>query len=197
MNLPKTYEPGQYESDIYALWEKSGVFTAHPESSKERFSIAMPPPNETGTLSLGHALFITLQDIMCRHARQQGKDVLWLPGTDHAALPVNAIIEKQLAEEGTNKHAIGREAFLARTREFVGNSRQTMLGQMRAMGASADWSRLRYTLDEALSRCVSETFTKMYNDGLVYRGHRIVNWDPNLETNVSDDEVVYTEEKGK
>jgi valyl-tRNA synthetase len=196
MRLGKTYDPGEYESDIYALWEKSRAFVADPQSNKEHFSISMPPPNETGTLSLGHALFLTLQDIMARHARQQGKDVLWLPGTDHAALAVNAIIEKRLSDEGTNKHAIGRDAFLERTREFVGSSRDTMLGQMRAMGASADWTRLRYTLDDALNRCVNETFVKMYNDGLIYRGHRIVNWDPNLETNVSDDEVVYTEEKG-
>ncbi len=194
MNLPKIYEPGAYEEDIYALWERSGTFVAQPDGGKPHFSISMPPPNETGTLSLGHALFISLQDILARHARQQGKDVLWLPGTDHAALPVNAIIEKQLTEEGTNKHAIGRDAFLERTREFVGNSRETMLEQMRAMGASADWTRLRYTLDDALNRCVNETFTKMYNDGLIYRGNRIVNWDPVLETNVSDDEVTYVEE---
>jgi valyl-tRNA synthetase len=197
MKLPKVYEPSLYEADIYSLWEKSGAFVANPTSKKEHFSISMPPPNETGTLSLGHALFLTLQDIMSRHARLQGKDVLWLPGTDHAALAVNAIIEKKLAEEGTDKHAVGRDAFLERTRDFVGNSRDTMLSQMRAMGASVDWTRLRYTLDEALNRCVNETFVKMYNDGLIYRGHRIVNWDPNLETNVSDDEVVYTEEKGK
>ncbi len=197
MKLPKTYEPANYERDIYALWEQSGVFVADPTSKKPHFSISMPPPNETGTLSLGHALFLTLQDIMSRYARLQGKDVLWLPGTDHAALPVNAIIEKKLAEEGTNKHAIGREEFLRRTREFVGSSRDTMLTQMRAMGASVDWTRLRYTLDDALNRCVNETFTKMYNDGLIYRGHRIVNWDPNLETNVSDDEVAYQEEQSK
>jgi len=197
MQLPKTYEPGEYEADIYALWEKSGAFTADPTSNKERFSIAMPPPNETGTLSLGHALFLTLQDIMARYNRLQGKDVLWLPGTDHAALAVNAIIEKKLAEEGTNKHEIGRDAFLDRTREFVAQSRGTMLGQMRAMGASCDWSRLKYTLDPALTRTVGEVFTKMYGDGLIYRGHRIVNWDPNLETNVSDDEVVYEEETTK
>ncbi|MCA9324662.1 valine--tRNA ligase [Candidatus Saccharibacteria bacterium] len=197
MKLPKVYEPDQYEKDIYALWEQSGAFVADPTSDKERFSISMPPPNETGTLSLGHALFITLQDIMCRNARQQGKDVLWLPGTDHAALAVNALIEKQLADEGTNKHKVGREIFLQRTRDFVGNSRETMLGQMRAMGASADWTRLRYTLDDALNRCVNETFMKMYSDGLIYRGHRIVNWDPNLQTNVSDDEVVYEEQQGR
>lgn len=196
MQLPKVYEPGQYEDDIYALWEKSGAFKADPTSDKERFSIAMPPPNETGTLSLGHAMY-TLQDIMARYQRLQGKDVLWLPGTDHAALPVNALIEKQLAEEGTNKHEIGREAFLDRTREFVANSRGTMVSQMRALGFSADWSRQRYTLDDTLNRCVNETFVKMYNSGLIYRGARIVNWDPNLETTVSDDEVVYTEDKAK
>lgn len=197
MQLPKVYEPGQYESDVYALWEKSGAFFADPSSHKERFSIAMPPPNETGTLSLGHALFLTLQDIMARYQRQRGKDVLWLPGTDHAALPVNAIIEKQLANEGTNKHEIGRDEFLNRTREFVQQSRGTMLTQMRAMGASCDWSRLSYTLDDSLSRCVNETFIKMYEAGVIYRGHRIVNWDPKLETNVSDDEVTYEEETGK
>lgn len=194
MKLPKVYEPGAYESDIYALWEKAEVFKADPTRQAERFSIAMPPPNETGTLSLGHALFLTLQDIMARHARQQGKEVLWLPGTDHAALPVNAIIEKKLADQGKTKHDVGREEFLRITREFVGNSRETMLTQMRAMGASADWSRLRYTLDDALSRSVNETFVKMYESGLIYRGHRIVNWDPVLETNVSDDEVQHVEE---
>ncbi|MEO6761198.1 MAG: valine--tRNA ligase [Candidatus Saccharimonadales bacterium] len=197
MKLPKIYEPGDYENDIYALWEHSGAFVADPTSKKERFSIVMPPPNETGTLSLGHALFLTLQDIMARYNRLKGKDVLWLPGTDHAALAVNALIEKQLTKEGTDKHAIGRDEFLERTRQFVGQSRGTMLAQMKAMGASADWSRLRYTLDPALSRCVNEVFVGMYNDGLIYRGSRIVNWDPNLETTVSDDEVVYEERKAK
>lgn len=196
MGLPKAYEPSNYENDIYTMWEQGGVFKADPSSTKEHFSISMPPPNETGTLHVGHALFITLQDILARHARQQGKDVLWLPGTDHAALPVNAIIEKQLAEQGTNKHKIGREEFLKRTREFVGDSRDTINSQVRAMGASVDWSRARYTLDETLNRCVNETFVKMYNDGLIYRGHRIVNWDPKLETTVSDDEVVHKEEQG-
>ncbi len=196
MNLPKIYEPNQYEKDIYDLWDKSGAFLAHPEKKAEKFSIAMPPPNETGTLSLGHAMY-TLQDIMARYQRLQGKDVLWLPGTDHAALPVNALIENQLTQEGTNKHEIGREEFIRRTKEFVSNSRDTMVTQMRAMGFSADWSRQRYTLDDALNRCVNETFTKMYNDGLIYRGHRIVNWDPKLETTVSDDEVVRVEEKAK
>ncbi|MBI2589026.1 valine--tRNA ligase [Candidatus Saccharibacteria bacterium] len=195
MGLPKAYVAGDYEADIYALWEKSGVFIADPSSSKPHFSIAMPPPNETSTLHLGGALFITLQDILIRHARQVGYDALWLPGTDHAAIATNSVVERQLAEQGTNKHELGREAFVAKVKEFADRNRGTMLKQMRAMGASADWSRLRYTLDEALNRCVNEVFIKMYQDGLIYRGHRIVNWDPNLETTVSDDEVIYKEEE--
>jgi valyl-tRNA synthetase len=197
MSFPSVYEPDKYESDIYSLWEQGRVFLADPNSGKQHFSISMPPPNETGNLHVGHSLFITLQDIMARHARQAGKDVLWLPGTDHAALATNAIIEKRLAEQGTDKHQLGREAFIKEVKEFVGNSRNTINSQIRAMGASVDWSRARYTLDEALNRCVNEVFVKMYDDGLIYRGHRIVNWDPNLETTVSDDEVIHTEEQGK
>lgn len=193
MNLPKVYEPGKYEADIYELWEAAGAFQADVASKKPAFSISMPPPNETGTLSLGHALFLTLQDILIRHARQQGKDALWLPGTDHAALAVNAIIEKQLAGQGTNKHDIGREAFLNKTKAFVEESRGTMIKQMRAMGTSADWSRQRYTLEPTLNRCVNETFIKMHEAGIIYRGHRIVNWDPKTETTVSDDELEYEE----
>ena len=197
MKLPKLYEPSQYENDIYTMWEKAGVFEAQPDKEAERFSISMPPPNATGHLHVGHALGIALQDTMVRYNRMQGKDVLWLPGTDHAALATNAIMEKRLADEGTNKHEIGREAFVDRLKEFIEGSRGTIRGQIRAMGASCDWSRERYTLDGALNRCVNETFVKMYNDGLIYRGHRIVNWDPNLETTVADDEVVHVEETGQ
>ena len=195
MEMDKAYTPGKYEKDIYAKWEAAGVFKADPTSGKPPFSISMPPPNETGTLHVGHALFLTLQDIMARHARQTGHDVLWLPGTDHAALATNAIIEKRLAEQGTDKHAVGREEFLRQVREFVGDSRRTINNQIKAMGASCDWGRARYTLDDALNRLTAEVFSKMYHDGLIYRGHRIVNWDPNLETTVSDDEVVRKEEK--
>ncbi len=197
MRLEPTYNAKKYEPVIYRLWEDSNIFVAKPKSHKEHFSIAMPPPNETGTLHIGHALAITIQDILARHARAKGKDVLWLPGTDHAALPTNAIIEEQLRQEGTNKHEIGREEFLRRTVEFVENSRSSINKQLRAMGASVDWTRARYTLSDTLSRCVNEVFVKMYNDGLIYRGYRIVNWDPKLETNVSDDEVEYRQEKTK
>ncbi len=197
MKLDKTYQPKEFENLIYALWEQKQVFVANPNSKKNHFSISMPPPNETGTLGVHHALFLTLQDIIVRHNRLKGNDVLWLPGTDHAALAVNSIIEKQLSSEGLSKHDVGREEFLKRTREFVSGSRGTMLSQMRAVGASPDWSRLRYTLDDTLVRVVNETFIAMYRKGLIYRGKRIVNWDPNLETTVSDDEVEYKVEKTK
>ena len=197
MKLASRYLATENEVQIYKLWEESGIFKANPKLNKERYSIAMPPPNETGTLHIGHALGLTLQDILTRHARLQGKDALWLPGTDHAAIATNAVIERQLGEEGTNKHEIGREEFIRRTKDFVTNSRNTINQQIRAMGASCDWSRARYTLDDALNRCVNEVFVRMYDDGLIYRGYRIVNWDPKLETNVSDDEVEYLEEETK
>lgn len=195
MKLPKTYVAADYENKIYELWENRDVFKADPSRKAERFSISMPPPNATGTLHVGHALGIAVQDIMIRYTRMQGRDALWLPGTDHAALATNAIMEKQLAEEGTNKHEVGREEFVRRLKEFIAASQDRMRSQIRAMGASCDWSRERYTLDDALNRCVNETFVKMYKDGLIYRGHRIVNWDPKLETTVADDEVVRIEEK--
>ena len=197
MNLDKTYQANLYEKDIYELWIKNNAFKADPYSNKPHYSIAMPPPNETGTLHVGHALFLTLQDILIRYHKLKGYDTLWVPGTDHAALSTNTVIEKKLAEQGINKHQIGREKFIKITKEFVGNSRNTIIKQIKAMGSATDWSRLRYTLDDGLSRVVSEVFVKMYNDGLIYRGNRIVNWDPKLETNVSDDEVIYKPEKIK
>jgi valyl-tRNA synthetase len=196
MGLPKAYEPANYEADIYKLWEQSRIFQADPTSDKPRFSISMPPPNETGTLHIGSAIFVTLQDILIRHARQQGKDALWLPGTDHAAIATDNLVEKMLAEQGISKQDIGREKFIAEVRRFVGDNRDRILAQFRAMGASCDWSRTRYTLDEMLNRSVNETFVKMHQDGLIYRGNRIVNWDPKLETTVSDDEVDHVEEQG-
>lgn len=197
MNFDKTYDPSKSESQIYKLWENSGIFTANPKSSKPHYSISLPPPNETGTLHIGSALFVTLQDTLIRHARASGFDALWLPGTDHAALPTNAIMENKLAEEGLTKHHIGRDEFVRRTKEYVAKNRGTINTQIRALGASVDWTRYRYTLDETLNRCVNEVFIKMYNDGLIYRGYRIVNWDPKLETNIADDEVEYVEQKGK
>jgi len=197
MKLPKTYQPSNYEGDIYKKWEKSGAFAAHPEAKKPHFSISMPPPNATGALHVGHALGLTIQDILARYARMQGKDVLYLPGTDHAAIATNALMERRLAEEGTDKHTIGRDQFVGRLQNFIEDSRANIKNQIRTMGTSCDWGRERYTLDESLNRCVNETFVRMYNDGLIYRGHRIVNWDPNLETTISDDEIERLEQKTK
>ncbi len=192
--LEKAYDPQATEDRIYQMWEESGAFKADPTSAKEPFTISMPPPNATGQLHLGHAVMLALQDIFIRYNRMQGKEVLWLPGTDHAGIAVNALMEKQLSKEGTNKHKVGRDAFLQRTKEFVEGSRDTIRGQVRKMGSSCDWSRERYTFEPALNRLVNEVFVKMHDDGLVYRGHRIVNWDPKLQTTISDDEMEYIEE---
>ncbi|MCB9834621.1 valine--tRNA ligase [Candidatus Nomurabacteria bacterium] len=193
--LDKVYKPQDYEDQIYQKWQDSSAFVPSDDQSKGVFSIPMPPPNATGVLHIGHCLMLAIQDSLVRYNRMQGKSTLWIPGTDHAGLATNAVIEKQLAEQGTNKYELGREAFVKRTKEFVENSRGTINEQIKLMGASCDWSRERYTFDPAMNQIVSRVFVKMYHDGLIYRGHRIVNWDPNLMTNVSDDEVEHILEK--
>lgn len=193
MNLPKVYEASNYESDIYDLWMKSGSF--QPSGKGDPFSIVLPPPNATGKLHIGHSAMIAIEDTVVRYQRMQGKDVLWVPGTDHAAIATNAIMERQLADEGKTKHDIGREEFLNRLADFVEGSQQNIRTQIKAMGASLDWSRERYTMEPAMNRLVSEVFIKMSDDGLIYRGHRIVNWDGVLQTTVSDDELNYKEEQ--
>jgi valyl-tRNA synthetase len=193
MALAKAYDPKLYEADIYKLWEDSGLFA--PSGHGEPYSIILPPPNATGQLHLGHVIMVALEDCLIRYQRMRGRSALWLPGTDHAAIATNAVIERELDDEGKTKHDIGREPFLKRLGEYVENSRGTIRAQVRAMGASLDWSRERYTMEPAMNRVVSEVFIKMYNDGLIYRGHRIVNWDPKLETTVSDDELDRKEEQ--
>ncbi len=198
--LPKAYEPQGTEDRIYKMWEESGVFRANAESvnskKKESFSISMPPPNATGQLHLGHAVMLALQDIFARFQRMQGKEVLWLPGTDHAAIATENVVIRKLKSEGMAdpRKTLGREKLVAKIAEFVDQSRGTIRSQVRKMGSSCDWSRERYTFDPSLNRCVNEVFRLMYDDGLIYRGHRIVNWDPKLQTTVSDDEVTWVEE---
>ena len=192
MNLPKTYDASEYEADIYKLWENSGAF--QPSGKGEPFSIVLPPPNATGKLHIGHSAMLAIEDTVVRYQRMQGRDTLWVPGTDHAAIATNAVMEKQLAEEGKSKHDIGREEFLSRLADFVENSQDNIRTQMKAMGASLDWTRERYTMEPAMNRIVSEVFIKMAADDLMYRGHRIVNWDGVLQTTVSDDEIEYKEE---
>lgn len=197
--LDKAYDPKAVEDRIYDVWEKSGAFK--PESCDpkgEPFTISMPPPNATGQLHLGHAVMLALEDIFIRFARMQGKKALWVPGTDHAAIATENVVIKQLKDAGMKdpRKELGREKLIAKIAEFVEGSKNTIRGQVRKMGSSCDWSRERYTFEPSLNRCVNEVFKKMYADGLIYRGHRIINWDPKLQTTVSDDELEYKEEKG-
>jgi valyl-tRNA synthetase len=194
----KPYDPQSTEPRIYELWEKSGYFNPDnlPQSSGTPFTIMMPPPNATGVLHMGHALGLTLQDIMIRYKRMQGFDALWVPGTDHAAIATQSKVEKDIQKkEGQSRHDLGREELLKRIGTFVEESRGTIRSQIRALGASCDWSREAFTLDEKRNRAVNELFKRMYEAGLIYRGNRIVNWDPKGQTTISDDEIVYEERK--
>lgn len=199
------YNPNETEDKIYKLWEDSGLFNpdecikqGYTEENAEPFSMVLPPPNVTGTLHLGHAATLTIEDIMTRFARMQGKRTLWLPGTDHAAIATQSKVEKILEkEEGKRKTDLGREEFLKRVNEFAQNSHDTIINQSKKMGASLDWSREAFTLDEKRNFAVRTAFKKMYDDGIIYRGHRIVNWDPKGQTVISDDEIVYEERKAK
>lgn len=193
MSLAKAYDPKAYEAQMYKLWEQSGRFAPSPKG--EPYSIVLPPPNATGELHLGHVVMIAIEDSLIRYHRMRGHSALWVPGTDHAAIATNAVMERELAKEGKTKHDIGREAFLKRLGDYVENSRDSIRSQIKAMGGSLDWSRERYTMEPAMNRIVERVFIKMYQDGLIYRGSRIVNWDPKLETTVSDDELERKEEK--
>jgi valyl-tRNA synthetase len=197
--MESAYEAKKYEDDIYKSWEESGVFKAKVNKDKEPFVISMPPPNATGTLHLGHATFLALQDIMIRYNRMKGKEALWLPGTDHAAIATQSVVERKLQEKGIKnpRTELGREKLLDEIRSFVEDSKDIIRNQVRKMGASCDWSREKYTLDEDMNFAVNTLFGQMYEDGLIYRGGRIVNWDPNMQTTVADDEVEYIEEKSK
>ncbi|OGY75316.1 MAG: valine--tRNA ligase [Candidatus Jacksonbacteria bacterium RIFOXYA2_FULL_43_12] len=197
MSLPKIYNPQEIEDKIYQTWEKSGFFRPN-KSTNKNFSIAMPPPNATGELHLGHAVMLAIQDIMVRWQRMKGKAVLWLPGTDHAAIATQNKVEKiLLAKTGQTRQAIGRTKFLESVNDFVSNSQHVIRGQVRKIGSSCDWSRERYTLDPGLSTAVKEVFVRMYQDGLIYRGNRIVNWCPRCMSTLADDEVEYKEETAK
>ncbi len=191
--LDKAYDAKKYEDDIYKKWEESGAFKADASSDKPPFTISMPPPNATGTLHLGHAIMLALEDILIRHRRMKGYEALWVPGTDHAAIATQNKVEKLIAEEGLSREQLGREGFLARVREYVANSQDIIRNQVRKMGSSCDWSRERYTLDDDLNLAVNEVFKRMFEDGLIYRGHRIVNWCTRCSSTLADDEVEYME----
>ncbi|HQV64824.1 MAG TPA: class I tRNA ligase family protein [Candidatus Paceibacterota bacterium] len=207
-NLPekllKPYNPADVEGPIYKTWEESGFFNPDvciekgmTQPDAEHFSIILPPPNVTGTLHTGHAFMLVIQDIMVRFARMQGKKTLWIPGTDHAAISTQTVVEKNLEKEKIRKQDLGREEFLNRVNEFAQNSHDTIVGQLRKMGASLDWSREAFTLDDKRTTAVHAAFKKMYDDGLIYRGYRIVNWDPKGQTVISDDETDHEEREAQ
>jgi valyl-tRNA synthetase len=202
--LLKPYDPKETENRIYKLWEESGFFNPDvcvekgiTKPDAEPFSIVLPPPNVTGNLHTGHALMLVIEDIMTRYARMRRYRTLWLPGTDHAAIATQSKVEKLLEKEGIRKNDIGREEFLKRVEKYAKESHDTIVNQAKTMGASLDWSREAFTLDEKRNIAVKTAFKKMYDDGLIYRGNRMVNWDPKGQTVISDDEIVYEERKSK
>ena len=200
--LPKAYNPTKTEDRIYQMWEDTGAFQANRDAvasgEKEGFSISLPPPNATGQLHLGHAVMLALEDIFIRFQRMQGKEALWVPGTDHASIATEAVVIRKIREEegvADPRAELGREELLKRIHEYVAQSQGTIRSQVRKMGASCDWSRESYTMNPSLQRTTYEAFKDMYETGAIYRGDRIVNWDPKLQTTLSDDEVDYKEER--
>ncbi|MBM3582667.1 MAG: class I tRNA ligase family protein, partial [Alphaproteobacteria bacterium] len=195
--LDKTFNPAEVERRHYAAWESSGAFAAGGQAGAAPFAIVIPPPNVTGSLHMGHALNNTLQDILVRWRRMKGDDVLWQPGTDHAGIATQMVVERQLAAEKKTRHDLGRHAFIDRVWTWKEQSGGTITGQLRRLGASCDWSRERFTMDEGLSRAVRKVFVDLHKQGLIYRDKRLVNWDPKLHTAISDLEVEQREVKGK
>ncbi|HEY2447043.1 MAG TPA: valine--tRNA ligase [Rhizomicrobium sp.] len=194
--LEKTFVPNEVEGSIYRKWEESGAFRAGSRPQADPFCIMIPPPNVTGRLHIGHALNNTLQDILARFERMRGKDVLWQPGTDHAGISTQLVVERNLAERQQSRIAMGRERFLREVWKWKDESGGAIVQQLRRLGASCDWSRERFTLDEGLSRAVVKVFVRLYREGLIYKDKRLVNWDPRLQTAVSDLEVESIEIKG-
>ena len=195
--LEKHYKPGLLEKKFYKRWEKSGGFSADPGSSKEPYTIMMPPPNVTGSLHMGHGLTFSLQDILIRYHRKTGRDTLWQPGTDHAGIATQMVVERQLAEDGVSRQDLGRSKFLEKVWEWKNESGGTITEQLRSLGSSPDWGREKFTMDPDLSIAVTKVFVELYKQGLIYRDKRLVNWDPKLLTAISDLEVQQVETQGK
>src|ERR1700752_5179364 len=196
--LEKTFDPTTAEPRLYATWENSGAFAPISDPNTEPFSMVIPPPNVTGSLHIGHALNNTLQDVLIRFERMRGKAALWLPGTDHPAIAPQMVVERKLAQEGNvGRRDMGREAFVAKVWEWKAESGGQIVNQLRRLGASCDWSRERFTLDEGLSAAVRKVFVTLHKEGLIYRDKRLVNWDPHFQTAISDLEVEQREMEGQ
>ncbi|MCD6535054.1 MAG: class I tRNA ligase family protein, partial [Deltaproteobacteria bacterium] len=191
--LDKNYDPLKIEDKWYKFWEESHCFEADPAADGEPFSMVIPPPNVTGSLHMGHALNNIIQDILARYQRQQGRNVLWMPGTDHAGIATQNVVERQLAAEGLGRHDIGREKFIERVWQWREESGGTIINQLKRLGSSCDWRRERFTMDEGLSKAVREVFVTLYEDGLIYQGDYIINWCPRCHTALSDLEVEFEE----
>ncbi|MEK7387086.1 MAG: class I tRNA ligase family protein, partial [candidate division NC10 bacterium] len=183
------YEPSDVEKRWYPLWEARGYFRGDPSRPGKPFSVVIPPPNVTGSLHMGHALDNTLQDVLVRTKRMDGFNALWVPGTDHAGIATQYVVERQLAAEGKTKEDLGREAFVARVWRWKEESGGTIIRQLKSLGASCDWSRERFTMDPGLSRAVREVFVRLWEEGLIYRDDYIVNWCPRCQTVLADLEV--------
>ncbi|MBU6450068.1 MAG: valine--tRNA ligase, partial [Rhodospirillales bacterium] len=194
--MDKNFEPASAEARLYAGWEASGAFAAHPAGNADAYTIMIPPPNVTGSLHVGHALTMTLQDILVRYRRMQGRDVLWQPGTDHAGIATQMVVERLLDKEGVSRKQLGRETFLSRVWQWKAESGGAITRQLRRLGASPDWARERFTMDEGLSVAVREVFVRLFEEGLIYQDKRLVNWDTALQTAISDLEVESRETKG-
>jgi valyl-tRNA synthetase len=197
VELPKTYDPSGIEDKWYGIWEEQGLFRADPDSPRPPYSIVIPPPNITGSLHMGHALNNTLQDICIRYKRMDGYNVLWMPGTDHAGIATQNVVEKELLKEGLTRHDLGREAFIERVWKWKETYGGRIIHQLKRLGASCDWSRERFTMDEGLSRAVREVFVRLYEEGLIYRGNYIINWCPRCTTALSDLEVDHEEREAR
>src|ERR1700756_842718 len=197
--IEKNYQPADIETRMSRIWEDSGAFKAGRPERRDAtpFTIVIPPPNVTGSLHMGHALNNTLQDILCRFERMRGKDVLWQPGTDHAGIATQAVVERRLMEQQRpGSREMGRAAFIEEVWKWKAESGGAIVGQLKRLGASCDWSRERFTLDEGLSKAVAKVFVQLHREGLIYKAKRLVNWDPKFQTAISDLEVVQVECKG-
>ena len=196
LQLDKTYDPKAVESRWYQFWAERQYFHADPSHPGRPYSIVIPPPNVTGSLHVGHALNHSLQDILIRWRRMQGRNTLWLPGTDHAGIATQNVVEKQLLGEGISREALGRDGFVERVWQWKAASGNRIIEQQKQLGESCDWERLRFTMDEGLSKAVLEVFVRLYEDGLIYRGERLINWCPRCLTALSDIEVEHEDVKG-
>src|ERR1041385_3909924 len=197
VEISKTYNSQEVEGRWYQLWESKGYFRADAASNRPAFVMVMPPPNVTGSLHMGHMLNNTVHDVIARRKRMQGFNTLWLPGMDHAGIATQNVVEKELAKQGLTRHDLGREKFVARVWEWKEQYGGIILKQIRRIGASCDWSRERFTFDEGLSRAVREVFVRLYEDGLIYRGKRLINWCPRCRTALSDLEVKHESKESK